>query len=189
MRTRSPVGDVLFRGVGGVDGEDVLGDDAGVAGAAGHGAAVVVLQHAAGGEDEGEFAVVLHDFARFLEAEEVELAEAALEGVGVEDFGADAAFLDGPLLAVVAEFFPHGAFEKRDDAGDFGEDAVGRVVGLRDAHAVHDVHDDLAVGLRAGERRDDFVHALHAALAIGEGAALFKERCAGQHDVGELRGL
>ena len=73
----------------------------------------------------------------------------------------------------------------RDDAGDFGEDAVG----LRDAHAVHDVHDDLAVGLRAGERRDDFVDALHATLAIGEGAALFKERCAGQHDVGELRGL
>ena len=27
-----------------------------------------------------------------------------------------------------------------------------------------------------GERRDDFVHALHAALAIGEGAALFKEQ-------------
>ena len=100
-----PGGDLLARGVGGVDGEDVLGDDAGVAGAAGHGAAIVVLQHSAGGEDEGEFAVVLHDFARFLECEEVEFAEAALEGVGVEDFGADAAFLNGSLLAVVAEFF------------------------------------------------------------------------------------
>ena len=80
---------------------------------------------------------------------------------------------NGPLLAVVAEFIPHGTFKKWDDAGDLGEDAVGRVVGLRDAHAVHDVHDDLAVGLRAGERRDDFVHALHAAFATGEGAALF----------------
>ena len=97
--------------------------------------------------------------------------------------------MDGPLLAVVAEFFPHGAFEKWDDARDFGGHAVGRVVGLRDAHAVHDVHDDLAVGLRADERRDDFVHALHAVPAIGERAALFKERCAGQHDVRELRGL
>ena len=105
----------------------------------------------------------------------------------MQNLGARAAFADGPLLAVVAEFFPHDAFEKWDDARDLGEDAVGRVVGLRDAHAVHDVHDDLAVGLRAGERRDDFVHALHAALAIREGAALFKERRTGQHDVRELR--
>ena len=45
---------------------------------------------------------------------------------------------DGPLLAVVAEFFPHGTFEKWDDTRDFREHAVGRGVGLRDAHAVHD---------------------------------------------------
>ena len=48
---------------------------------------------------------------------------------------------------------------------------------------------DLAVGLRAGERRDDGVDALHAAFAIGECAALFQERRGGQHDVGELRRL
>jgi len=107
----------------------------------------------------------------------------------VEDFGADAAFLDGPLPAIVAESLPRRAFAKRHHAPDLREHAVGRVVGLRDADAVHDVHDDLAVGHRAAERRDDFVHALHAPLAIGENAALFKERRAGQHDVRKLRGL
>jgi hypothetical protein len=49
----------------------------------------------------------------------------------VEDFGADAAFPDGSLFAVVAGFFPHGVFEKRGDAREFGEDAVGSVAGPR----------------------------------------------------------
>jgi hypothetical protein len=89
----------------------------------------------------------------------------------------------GICLPLSPSFSHTAPFKKRDDARDFGEDAIGRVAGLRDAHAVHDVHDDLAVGLRAGERRDDFVHALHAALAIGDGAAFIKERCAALHEV------
>lgn len=44
--------------------------------------------------------------------EEVKLPEGALEGVGVEDFGARAAIAVGPLLAVIADCFPHGTFEK-----------------------------------------------------------------------------
>jgi len=57
---------------------------------------------------------------------------------------------------VIHVFFPRHAFEKRDEARNLGEHAAGHVVGLRDAHAVHDVHDDLAIDLRAWERRDDF---------------------------------
>ena len=56
---------------------------------------------------------------------------------------------------------------RRGEPRDLREDAVGRAVGLR----------------------DDFVRARQAVLAMGEGAALFQERRAAQHDVGELRGL
>ena len=178
------IADVFEFCVGWIEGENVLGDDFGIAGAAGHGAAVVVLQQAPGGEDEREFRGVGFEFAGFLPREEVEVTEAALEGLLMENLGVGAISGDGPLLAIDVEVFPSDAPEEGDDSGNLGEHAVRCVVGLREPETLQHLAHDLTVGLGAGQRFHGGVHTLHAALGIGEGAALLEEARCRKNDVG-----
>ena len=97
----------------------------------------------------------------------MEFSETSFEGIDVEDFGADATFLNRPLSALFGESIPGGAFEERDDAGDFGEHTFRGVVGLGEAHPLHDFAENLSVGFGAGEWGDDGIDALHSAFAIG----------------------
>ena len=112
--------DALFGGIVRMDGQGVFGDDVHVAGAPGHGAAIVVLEEAAGSQDERIFSAVQFEFPGFLEIEEVEFAEATLEGIQVEPGGADIARGNRPLLSLVGQAFPGGTFEERHNLGDLG---------------------------------------------------------------------
>ena len=171
-----------------MDRKEVFADDVGISGAAGHRAAVVMLEDAAGREDERILGTVLFDLLRLLKLEEVELAEAALEAVEVEDRRADPAVGDGPLGALFGEVLPGGAFEEGHDLRNLGEDSLGGVVGLVHPHALHDLGDDDAIRFGALDRGNDGIDALHTALAVGEGATLLEEGRGGQDDVGELAG-
>ncbi len=53
--------DIFHGGILRVDGEQVFADDLHVSGPAGHGAAVVVFEDPAGGQDEGEFLMMFFD--------------------------------------------------------------------------------------------------------------------------------
>ncbi len=79
---------MVLVGIDGVDPEQVLPHDLVVAGPAGHGAGIVVLQFAVGRDDIGVIFAVGHQFVGFLKSRVVEFAQAAFEGVLVQDFGA-----------------------------------------------------------------------------------------------------
>jgi|GEM_PF-3011592 len=81
------VRDVAGAGVVRVEEQEVLAEDVRIRGAACHGAAVVVLQTAVGGEDERVVVAVLLNFPALLEINVEEASFAELEGIGVEDFG------------------------------------------------------------------------------------------------------
>ena len=81
------VADALLGGVQGIDEQQILTEDFGIPGSAGHVAAVVVGEFAVGGEDVGIVAPVSADFVGFFEGDEREPALSYLECFGMENLG------------------------------------------------------------------------------------------------------
>src|SRR5690606_19524485 len=151
-----------------------------------HGPAVVVLQYAICCQNIGVFVAVLFELYAFFELLKNELALSSLEGLLVQYLRVTTVFLNRPLLALCAELLPFYAFEERHNLRNFPEHGVRRIRRLGVSKTVHNLDEDLPVGLGLTDRIYDFLHPLDAALTIGEGAFLFKKRSPRKDDVGKL---
>jgi uncharacterized protein (DUF433 family) len=192
-RTMSPSAMPLSRRVLGVDEQHVFGDDLHVAGAAGHGAAVVVLQHAVGGDDVGVVLRVGRGFGVSTNSRKMNLPLPRLKVSVCRILVSVPSGATGHCLPLLAEFVPAHAGEETARCRLISSSmplAVVRRCRLR-------VADSGSSFPRGSGRRalqspmgsTTALHALDAALAVGEGAFFFQERRAGQHHVGQFGGF
>ena len=181
--------DAELRGVGRVHLEPVAGEELHVARAARHRAGVVVLEPAAGDEDER--VLVAGGAARRLVGERGELRAPArqVELVLVEDRRVGAVRRDRPQQAAPADALERHAGEVGRHLGDLPHRVRGRLEAHVVAQLARDRRDDVEVGPRRPGRLDSRLDELDPALGVRERAGLLEERRGGQDHVRVLRRL